>query len=285
MSNCANIINRLFSEVCFLKEREAKTYLMLDILQINQAIYQHLDTTVYIVPETPSTIYVCGIPVTVQQGSSTYKALVVLDKNQRGIGTDCIVYSTKNLEGYGDRTGTGFFDFTKTVPIDVIKVDISILNKVDQAQVISALRNCADTKSTSTLTCQAYDALSTFLYKYGVRNISVYQAACIYQQLASKSVETSGLSPLALSAEVESSAVESGNSSGDAVAVPSADGVVESNHPFEPHAPYEPSDIVSNVYVRQLQDSSISESFSNNDSIELKLKALLEATETSEQTE
>lgn len=282
MSNCANIINRLFSEVCTLKEREAKAGFMLDILQVNQSIFQHLDTTVYLVKETTQTIYVCGIPVTVQPPSgSSYRALVVLNKNQPGVGPDCIIYSTKNLEGYGERTGTGLFDFTKTVPLEVVNVDINILNNVDQAQVVAALRACADTTSTATVSCEAYDALVAFLYKYGIRSVSAFQAACIYKNLAttapasaeSRAIESSGLS--------SSGAVHSGEEvSGDALG-----GIAESNHPFEPHAPFEPSDLVSNVYVRQLQDSTISESLSNNDSIELKLKALLEATETSEQTD
>lgn len=292
MSNCANIINRLFSEVCTLKERETKAGLMLDILQVNQSIFQHLDTTVYLVKETTQTIYVCGIPVTVQPTSgSSYKALVVLNKNQPGVGPDCIIYSTKNLEGYGERTGTGLFDFTKTVPLEVVNVDINILNSVDQAQVVAALRACADTTSTATVTCDAYDALVSFLYKYGIRSVSAFQAACIYKNLASNvtaSLEShsfegssgSGSHSATLSG-TSSGAVHAGEEvSGDALGA-----VADSAQPFEPHAPFEPSDLVSNVYVRQLQDSTISESLSNNDSIELKLKALLEATETSEQTD
>lgn len=280
MSNCANIINRLFSEVCTLKEREAKAGFMLDILQVNQSIFQHLDTTVYLVKETTQTIYVCGIPVTVQPTSgSSYKALVVLNKNQPGVGPDCVIYSTKVLEGYGERSATGLFDFTKTVPLEVVNVDINILNSVDQAQVVAALRACADTTSTATVSCEAYDALVSFLYKYGIRSVSAFQAACIYKNLASTapaSVESRGIESSGSSDFAHSSNEVSGEALG---------GVTESAQPFEPHAPFEPSDLVSNVYVRQLQDSTISESLSNNDSIELKLKALLEATETSEQTD
>lgn len=292
MSNCANIINRLFSEVCTLREREAKAGFMLDILQVNQSIFERLDTTVYIVKDSATTNTICGLPITVQPPTgSSYKGLVILNKHQPGVGTDCIIYSTKNSADFGERNSSGLFNFTKSVSLEVVNVDINVLNNVDQAQVVAALRACVDTTSNSTVSCDAYDALVSFLYKYGIRSVSPSQAACIYKNLSSKlvtSVETSSVEVASASAPVShsetiSTQVPAVVAVSDEVA--SYQVSFEPHSPYEPHAPFEPSDLVSNVYVRQLQDSTISESLSNNDSIELKLKALLEATETSEQTD
>jgi len=279
MSNCANLINRLFSEVCFLKEREAKTTFMLDLLQINQAIFQRLDTTVYIVPSNASTATVIGLPVSVQanyvtkdeKAAATVPSLITLGS----ISPDCIVYSTKNLFQYGVRTETGFFDFTKTVPITVLDVNVEILNNVDSAAVYAALKACVDTTSTSTLSCAAYDALVAFLARYGVKSVNVFQAACIY-----KNLEDIVLNNAEATRSLGLAQVEDKQETADAT-----EEVVEAAQPFEPAQPSEPSDLISNVYVRQLQDTTLSESVSNNESIELKLKALLEATETTEQTE
>lgn len=283
MSNCANIINRLFSEVCFLKEREAKVALMLDILQINQAIFQRLDTTVYIIREDPSTINVCGIPVKISvNGGAPYNALVVLSK----LRSDCIVSNANVLEGYGARTATGFFEFTSVVPLTVFNANPEILNEVDQSEVIAALKACAATTTKSTVTCAAYDALLSYLAKYGIRTLTANQAACIYEKLQSL-LSSRGVSAVAEERSLGDYGVDVSAEIGAEVAAEiEAEAVgAEPNQPFEPAQPYEPSDLISNVYVRQLQDSTISDSVSNNESIELKLKALLEATETSEQTD
>lgn len=251
MSNCANVINLLFSQVCSLREREAKAGLMLDILQIGQAIIEGLDTTVYVIPNDSSTSKIPGLPlevtVTTNGSPTTYNALLVLSR----LSSNCIVYSTKTLASYGTRDDTGLFKFTSTVPITVEDFDPAILELADQQLVYAALAHCANTTSGSaTVTCEDYDALLSFLYNYGVRNLNVFQATCIYIYIR--------------------------------------DHVNPS--PYEPFAPYEPavflaesSDSTPSVFVRQLQDTTISESVSNNESIEAKLKALLEATETTTQ--
>ena len=253
MSSCANIINRLFSEVCSLKTREANTGAMLDLLQINQAIFLNTDLTVYVIPDTSATQNVCGIPLIVevtQDGStSTYGALLVLSK----LNADCIVTSTKGLLSYGVRTSTGFFQFNTPVPLDVVCADPAILNDVTQTIVVDALRNCANSTTNKTISCAAYDALAALLSAYGVRNLDVHQAACIYTYFNS--------------------------------VIPGYCG------PYEPYSPYEPSEpsvllaLENNVFVKQIGDVSDGETDNSNEAIEMKLKALLEATETSEQTE
>lgn len=275
MSNCANLVNRLFSELCVLKEREAKVGLMLDILQIDQAIFKGLDLTVYIVPNDASTASLVGLPVVVSRTTGPtndiFSGLIVLSK----LNSDCIVYTTKDLLKYGTRTPTGFFSFSGNVPITVFPADVSILTRVSQFDVLAALKVCADTIKTETVTCEAYDALVSYLYTFGIRNLSVFQAACIYRTLQSLKQAEYNTS--------EEVVVESSTHSVTPNVIESA--VSYQNQPFEPAQPFEPSDLITNVYVRQLRDSTISESLSNNESIELKLKALLEATESSEQTD
>jgi hypothetical protein len=283
MSNCANLINRLFSEVCLLKEREAKAGYMLDILQINQSIFLDLDTTIYIYPAdaTPAAAAITvptipGIPLTVtitsynvtetRCSSVTANSIITLRKIS---DYPCIVYTTKCLGPYGERNCAGFFCFCKTPTIYVLNIDPSILSEVDSERVYAALQNCAKEFECSdpcifTLTCVAYDALLAFLGSYGIRTLNVFQAACIYKFFAG--IVGNPCNP-------------------------------DCHEPFEPYAPYEPyvpivgssshesSESGSNVFVKQLQDATITEHPSNNESIELKLKALLEATESTEQTD
>ena len=157
MSNCANLINRLFSEVCLLKEREAKAGYMLDILQINQSIFLDLDTTIYIYPAnaTPSAASlnvpaIPGIPVTLNITSynvtenkcSNVIANSIITLRKISDATS-IVYTTKCLGAYGERNCAGFFCFCKTPSIYVLNIDPAILNEVDSDKVFAALSHCA----------------------------------------------------------------------------------------------------------------------------------------------
>jgi hypothetical protein len=200
---------------------------------------------------------------------------------------DAIVTSTKGLAAYGIKTGTGFFEFTKTLPINVLQVDPAILKTIPQDVVVAALKACATSTDTNTLYKSAYEALLSFLSSYGIKNISVAQAACIYQFFINIPKEVS-----ALDLEVHADNAEEVNFETQAENAESGEGnlkAIDANapfEPFEPAGPFEPSDIKAPaIYVRQIQDSTTSESISNNEAIELKLRALLEATETSEQTE
>ena len=285
MSNCANLINRLFSEVCLLKEREAKAGYMLDILQISQAIFLDLDTNIYIYPAnaTPAATAIAvptipGIPLTVtitsynvtEKVCSTVTAVSSVITLRKISDYSSVIYTTKCLAPYGERNCAGFFCFTQTPVIYVLNIDPAILNEVTSDKVYTALQNCAKNFACNdpcifTLTSTAYDALLAFLNSYGVRALNVFQAACIYKSFAG--IVGNPCNP-------------------------------DCHEPYEPYAPYEPfapvlnshkssesSDAVSNVFVKQLQDATITEHQSNNESIELKLKALLEATESTEQTD
>lgn len=288
MSNCANIINRLFREVCILKELNAKIYLMTDILELNQDIFLGLDELAYLVPDNASTFSLGGIPVSVSINGGAPTASLLLKNIPTNL--DAIVTSTKGLAAYGVKTGTGFFDFTKTLPINVLQVDPAILKTIPQDVVVAALKACATSTDTNTLYKSAYEALLSFLSSYGIKNISVAQAACIYQFFINipKEVTTLDLEVHADNAEevnfeTQAENAESGEGNLEAI---DANAPFEPFAPFEPAGPFEPSDIKAPaIYVRQIQDSTTSESISNNEAIELKLRALLEATETSEQTE
>ena len=66
MSSCANIVNRLQSDVCLLKENWSYIELMADILKIDQAIFLQSPLLIYLVPTTPNGI---GIPLTIEESS------------------------------------------------------------------------------------------------------------------------------------------------------------------------------------------------------------------------
>jgi hypothetical protein len=279
MSNCcANIINRLVSDVYRLKEREATTGLMFDVLQINQALIQNSDTTVYLLP-AQSTIP--GIPITLNLTtynatdktctSTTGSFLVTLQKVS---SCDCIVYTTKCLSCYGSRDCCGFYCFNSTPMIYVMNIDPTVLSNASKNDIYSALQYCANKTfdcfdpCVATLTCDAYDLLVNYLCPYGISKLNVFQAACIYKYLAK--INGNPCNPDCFSpAEPNEPPV----------------GYTETVAELHNEQVVEQSEAVTNVYVRQLKDTTISEQQSNNESIEAKLKALLEATETSEQTE
>lgn len=82
MSSCANIVNRLQSDVCLLKENWSYIELMAAILKIDQAIFLQSPLLIYLVPATPNGI---GVPLTIEASSpsalttTTYSGLIVLD--------------------------------------------------------------------------------------------------------------------------------------------------------------------------------------------------------------
>ena len=181
MSNCANVVNRLQSDLCLLKENWSYIELMSTILKIDQAIFLQSPLLVYLVPTTPNGI---GIPLTIEASSSssltttTYSGLIVLDPTG---SENCVVFTTETLLNFGERTSTGFFEMTDTLPIVVIDADPSILLTLSYSQVVEALQSCASANDNHTVSCQAFDALSVFLRKnFGIKNITPAVAACFY---------------------------------------------------------------------------------------------------------
>ena len=350
MSSCANIVNRLQSDVCLLKENWSYIELMSEILKMDQAIFLQSPLLVYLVPSTPNGI---GIPLTIESSSpsalttTTYSGLIVLDPT--GI-ENCVVFTTETLINFGQRTSTGFFEMTDTLPIVVINADPSILPTLSYSNVVSALQSCASSNDNHTVSCEAFEALNVFLRKnFGIKNLSPSIAACFYDyfnQTVNRVVEpvVEKEEPVVYLPVDDSTKVKT-----DVVVVlPTVDDTtssveepvkektlltdlyemcVERAYPFEPFEPFEPlRDIfesdreikvekvktnrpveqvkinrpveqvktnnpveqVPEIVVRHIEDSltttttdSTTES-SSNDAIEAKLRALLEATETSE---
>lgn len=339
MSNCANVVNRLQSDVCLLKENWSYIELMSAILKIDQAIFLQSPLLVYLVPTTPNGI---GIPLTIEASSSssltttTYSGLIVLDPTG---SENCVVFTTETLLNFGERTSTGFFEMTDTLPIVVIDADPSILTTLSYSDVVAALQSCASANDNHTVSCQAFDALSVFLRKnFGIKNLTPTVAACFYNYF-NENVDRS-IKPVVEKEEPVVYLPVDGLSTSISVVLPTVNEVskvktevsvvlpttveeptkektlindlyevcVERAYPFEPFEPFEPligllesdRDIkvekvktvkavekVLEPVVRHIEDSatttttSITES-SSNDAIEAKLRALLEATETSE---
>ena len=327
MSSCANIVNRLQSDVCLLKENWSYIELMADILKIDQAIFLQSPLLIYLVPTTPNGI---GIPLTIEESSppalttTTYSGLIVLDPTG---STNCVVFTTETLLNFGERTSTGFFEMTDTLPIVVIDADPSILLTLSYIQVVAALQSCAGSNDNHTVNCEAYDALLVFLKKnYGVRNLTPSVAACFYDyfnQNVNRAIEpvvekeepvvylpVDDTSTISVVLSPVDEKVEERTFFNDLYEVS-----VERAFPFEPFEPFEPPKNregddgddgdagddgekrknknikikkVNEPVVRHIEDSatttttdSTTES-SSNDAIEAKLRALLEATETSE---
>lgn len=340
MSSCANIVNRLQSDVCLLKENWSYIELMAAILKIDQAIFLQSPLLVYLVPTTPNGM---GVPLTIEASSpsslttTTYSGLIVTDPNG---SENCVVFTTATLLNFGQRTSTGFFEMTDTLPIVVINADPSILPTLSYNDVVSALQSCATSNDNHTVSCQAFDALNIFLKKnFGIKNLTPSVAACfydyfnrnvdrtiepviekeepiVYLPVNEPSVNTdessdlnSLLDELTTEKTKELTVNEVSNTNEKNLIVDLYETCAERNFPFEPFEPFEPSreilesdrDIkVEKVkvkavekapepVVRHIEDSltttttSTTES-SSNDAIEAKLRALLEATETSEVT-
>ena len=181
MSSCANIVNRLQSDVCLLKENWSYIELMAAILKMDQAIFLQSPLLVYLVPSTPNGI---GIPLTIESSSSssltttTYSGLIVLDPTG---SENCVVFTTETLINFGQRTSTGFFEMTDTLPIIVVNADPSILPTLSYSNVVSALQSCASANDNHTVSCEAFEALNVFLRKnFGIKNLSPSIAACFY---------------------------------------------------------------------------------------------------------
>ena len=182
MSSCANIVNRLQSDVCLLKENWSYIELMAAILKMDQAIFLQSPLLVYLVPSTPNGI---GIPLTIESSSpsslttTTYSGLIVLDPTG---SNNCVVFTTETLINFGQRTSTGFFEMTDTLPIVVIDADPSILPTLSYSNVVSALQSCASANDNNTVSCEAFEALNVFLRKnFGIKNLSPSIAACFYE--------------------------------------------------------------------------------------------------------
>jgi hypothetical protein len=189
MSSCANIVNRLQSDVCLIKENWSYIDYSALILKMNQGIFFSSPLLVYIIPnDKPSAI---GIPLNVEVSSesslttTTYSALLITDRFGREeseiIEYDSIVFTTETLINFGQRTSTGFFEITDTVPIVLIDADPSILPTLSQSEVVAALKSCAGSSDNHTVTWGPYDALHMFLFKnYGIKNLPPSVAACFY---------------------------------------------------------------------------------------------------------
>jgi hypothetical protein len=156
---------------------------------MNQGIFFSSPLLVYIIPnDKPSAI---GIPLNVEVSSesslttTTYSALLITDRFGREeseiIEYDSIVFTTETLINFGQRTSTGFFEITDTVPIVLIDADPSILPTLSQSEVVAALKSCAGSSDNHTVTWGPYDALHMFLFKnYGIKNLPPSVAACFY---------------------------------------------------------------------------------------------------------
>jgi hypothetical protein len=320
MSSCANIVNRLQSDVCLIKENWSYIELMATILKMDQAIFLQSPLLVYLVPSTPNGI---GIPLTIEASTpstlttTTYAGLIVLDPT----GSDsCVVFTTQTLINFGQRTSTGFFEMTDTLPIVVIDADPSILPTLSYSQVVEALQSCASANDNHTVSCEAFEALNVFLKKnFGIKNLTPSIAACFYdyfnhnfpseplvekeapvvylpvEEVLKEKTEIRVVLPTV--SDTTSSVEEQVNER--TLLTDLYETCEERNFPFEPFEPFEPTrDIFESdrsikveekapaPVVRHIEDSattteSTTES-SSNDAIEAKLRALLEATETSE---
>lgn len=344
MSSCANIVNRLQSDVCLIKENWSYIELMAAILKIDQAIFLQSPLLIYLVPATPNGI---GVPLTIESSSpsalttTTYSGLIVLDPYA---SDNCVVFTTETLINFGQRTSTGFFEMTDTLPIVVIDADPSILSTLSYSDVVAALQSCAGSNDNHTVSCEAFEALNAFLKKnYGIKNITPSVAACFYNYFNNKTIpvveptiekeepvvylpvepETSKTEvSVVLSTDTKTSTIEVSStvlSNTKDITLSIEEPVKERTlnidlyevcaeraYPFEPFEPFEPTreilqsdrdikvekvkpaQIEPEPIVRHIEDSattttSTTES-SSNDAIEAKLRALLEATETSEVT-
>lgn len=334
MSSCANIVNRLSSDVCLIKENWSYIELMTSILKIDQAIFLQSPLLVYLVPATQNGI---GVPLTIEASSpsalttTTYAGLIVLDPNG---SENCVVFTTETLINFGQRTSTGLFEMTDTLPIVVVDADPSILSTLSYNDVVSAIQSCATANDNHTVSCDAFEALNIFLKKnFGIKNLSPSIAACFYEYFNendNKKVEpiVEKEEPVVYLPVDETSKVKTEIS----VVLPTPtvqesvkdrplitdlyEMSAERAYPFEPFEPFDPTreileldrsikvekvnienvnvdnvkveENVPEPIVRHIEDSattttsnSTTES-SSNDAIEAKLRALLEATETSE---
>ena len=335
MSSCANIVNRLQSDVCLIKDNWSYIELMASILKIDQAIFLQSPLLVYLVPTTPNGM---GVPLTIEASSpselttTTYSGLIVTDPSG---SENCVVFTTETLLNFGQRTSTGLFEMTDTLPIVIINADPSILLTLSYSDVVSALQSCALANDNHTVSCQAFDALNIFLRKnFGIKNLTPSIAACFYDYFNQNT--NSVVKPVVEKEEpVVYLPVDNTTTKEEiSVILPSVrdftssvsepepvvkertllvdlyETCAERAYPFEPFEPFEPvRDIfesdraikvekvrmakpvekVPEIVVRHIEDSattttdSTTES-SSNDAIEAKLRALLEATETSEVT-
>jgi hypothetical protein len=257
MSNCANIINRLTRELCNLQIELAKFDCMRGVLELNQDIYQHLSEIAYLVPDDSTHSSHCGIPVTVRKtydGSVTTSAFLLVAKTTDG---KAILVNTSNLHNYTERQCTGLVCFTNTLPVCVEKVNVKVLDTLDSAAVSKILQECASTTCCGTITLEEYNLLLAFLYPYGVRTIGIHQAACFYK-----------------------SAMRLHNNDNNDI------DHNDQNYPYEPNEPYEPgepSEIPITLDIKYVYNENNYSGLNNslkNESIENKLKALLEATDT-----
>ena len=342
MSSCANIVNRLQSDVCLLKENWSYIELMAAILKIDQAIFLQSPLLIYLVPATPNGI---GVPLTIESSSpsalttTTYSGLIVLDPYA---SDNCVVFTTETLINFGQRTSTGFFEMTDTLPIVVIDADPSILSTLSYSDVVAALQSCAGSNDNHTVSCEAFEALNVFLKKnFGIKNLTPSVAACFYDyfnqnsnKVAEPIVEkeepvvylpVDGLSTVNEASKVKTEVsvvlptptvntevsvvlptptvneTTSSEPARERTLITDFDRSLENAYPFEPFEPFDPllpRDIVVSdrsikvekvqepVVVRHIEDSATSTTSttesSSNDAIEAKLRALLEATETSE---
>jgi hypothetical protein len=342
-------VNRLQSDVCLIKENWSYIDYSSLVLKMNQGIFFSSPLLVYIIPnDKPSVI---GIPLNVEVSSesslttTTYSALLVTDRfgheSADVLEYDSIVFTTETLINFGQRTSSGFFEFTDTVPIILIDADPSILPTLSQSEVVAALKSCAGSSDNHTVTWGPYDALHMFLLKnYGIKNLPPSVAACFYDYFNNNKSKVN--EPIVEKEEpVVYLPVQNEESVDDvkdeiSVVLPSVSDITFSSdkepisltepepvrertlnidlyetcaeraYPFEPFEPFEPvRDIreirvekvktdkpvekAPEIIVRHIEDSattttsSTTES-SSNDAIEAKLRALLEATETSEVT-
>jgi hypothetical protein len=326
MSSCANIVNRIQSDVCLLKENWSYIELMAAILKIDQAIFLQSPLLVYLVPATPNGI---GVPLTIESSSpselttTTYSGLIVLDPYG---SENCVVFTTQTLINFGERTSTGFFEMTDTLPIVVIDADPSILPTLSYSEVVAALQSCAGSNDNHTVSYEAFEALNIFLKKnFGIKNLTPSVAACFYDyfnQNTNRVIEpvVEKEEPVVYLPVDDTSKKETEvrvvlqtpttTTTTLSVEEPvkertllpdSFETFEERAFPFEPFEPFEPPGVINGkdrtikiekvhepVIVRHIEDSatttttdSTTES-SSNDAIEAKLRALLEATETSE---
>ena len=190
MSSCANIVNRLQSDMCLQKENFSFIDYSALILKMNQGIFFQSPLIVYIIPDTsPNAI---GIPLNVEvsytssSNTSTYAALLITDRFGREpadiLEYTSIVYTTETLLDFGQRTPTGFFEMTSTLPIVLIDANPDILPTLTRNDVLFALQSCRGVQDNHTVTWGPYNALQVFLKNnYGIRYITPSLAACFYE--------------------------------------------------------------------------------------------------------
>ena len=178
MSSCANLLNQISAQLCQMKKKLDDASCGVDIATIQSAIFKKRDTVLNLVKDNECTRCVCGVPVDVSRSEccevNEYKGLLTLENTDC---ESCVVVPASCLYKYGERGADGWFTFTKTLPVKVNRVNLSLLDDLTLEQVTAALQYVANSCNTCcTVSCNAYNAVNLLLQSYNV-TLSPYQVS------------------------------------------------------------------------------------------------------------